>query len=133
MKIPFFWLPLILLLFLVVGWSEAGKAKVHITDDLDDVVDGEEDEAWKEWGKKKPSVPEKFDPPKIDYDTMSLSEIQHEIMSRQYGPVFGFVKLRLGTRRTRVIKFSFIFAFGFMIFILKKCKLDPALSFFLPF
>ncbi|XP_044492776.1 uncharacterized protein LOC123216433 [Mangifera indica] len=101
MKIPFFWLPLILLLFLVVGWSEAGKAKVQITDDLDDVVDDEEDEAWKEWGKKKPSVPEKFDPPKIDYDTMSLSEIQHEIMSRQYGPVFGFVKLRLGTRRTR--------------------------------
>ncbi|KAJ0054135.1 hypothetical protein Pint_00451 [Pistacia integerrima] len=100
MKNPFPLLPLILLL-LVVGWSEAGKAKVHITDDLDDVVDDEEDEAWKEWGKKKPSVPDEFDPPKIDHDTMSLSEIQHEIMSRQYGPVYGFVKLRLGTRRTR--------------------------------
>ncbi|KAL8105737.1 hypothetical protein AgCh_029506 [Apium graveolens] len=36
-------------------YVDAGKKRVHITNDLDDVVDNEEDEAWKEWGRKKSS------------------------------------------------------------------------------
>ncbi|KAK8618934.1 hypothetical protein V6N13_132911 [Hibiscus sabdariffa] len=78
---------------------EGGKRKIHITDDLDDVVDDEEDEAWKEWGKKKSS--EEFDPPPSDFDNMELSQIQEEIMKRQTGPAFGFVKLRLGIPRDK--------------------------------
>lgn len=78
---------------------DGGKRKVHITDDLDDVVDDEEDEDWKEWGKRK-SSPE-FDPPPSDFDKMEPSQIQEEIMKRQMGPTFGFVKLRFGIPRNR--------------------------------
>ncbi|MBA0605184.1 hypothetical protein Godav_017784 [Gossypium davidsonii] len=78
---------------------EGGKRKIHITDDLDDVVDDEEDEAWKEWGKKKTS--QEFDPPPSDFDKMELSQIQEEIMKRHTGPAFGFVKLRLGIPRDK--------------------------------
>lgn len=90
---------------------DGGKRKVHITDDLDDVVDDEEDEDWKEWGKRK-SSPE-FDPPPSDFDKMEPSQIQEEIMKRQMGPTFGFVKLRFGIPRNRV---SFIF-FLLIIFL----------------
>ncbi|KAG8391848.1 hypothetical protein BUALT_Bualt01G0229600 [Buddleja alternifolia] len=72
-------------------------AKIHITDDLDDVVDDEEDDTWREWGKKK--QPE-FDPPPTDLTKMDLHEMQDEMMKHQFGPVFGFVKLRPGARRT---------------------------------
>lgn len=65
-----------------------------------DVVDGEEDEAWKEWGKKR-SSPEEFDPPPELAD-MHPSEFQAEMMKRHTGPSFGFVKLRLGVRRSPV-------------------------------
>ncbi|XP_060204965.1 uncharacterized protein LOC132632862 [Lycium barbarum] len=75
------------------------QRRIQVTDDLDDVVDNEEDEAWKEWGKKK-SKNSDFDPPKMDFSKMSPSEIQAEMMKGQSGPVFGFVKLRLGTPRT---------------------------------
>jgi hypothetical protein len=39
------------------------------------------------------------------------------MMKRNFGPVFGFVKLRLGARRTPVIwfKFSFSVNWGFWI------------------
>ncbi|CAK9156760.1 unnamed protein product [Ilex paraguariensis] len=79
--------------------TEAGKRRIHISDDLDDVVDDEEDESWKEWGKKS-NIPE-FDPPPTDFSNMELSEIQTEMMKRQFGPVFGFAKLRLDVPRTK--------------------------------
>ncbi|KAH1130099.1 hypothetical protein J1N35_001477 [Gossypium stocksii] len=90
---------MILPLLLSPNAVEGGKRKIHITDDLDDVVDDEEDEAWKEWGKKKSS--QEFDPPPSDFDKMELSQIQEEIMKRHTGPAFGFVKLRLGIPRDK--------------------------------
>ncbi|TYG61691.1 hypothetical protein ES288_D07G169200v1 [Gossypium darwinii] len=90
---------MILPLLLSPNAVEGGKRKIHITDDLDDVVDDEEDEAWKEWGKKKTS--QEFDPPPSDFDKMELSQIQEEIMKRHTGPAFGFVKLRLGIPRDK--------------------------------
>ncbi|CAI9101858.1 OLC1v1039282C1 [Oldenlandia corymbosa var. corymbosa] len=84
---------------LFFGFSEAGKGRIHITDDLDDVVDDEEDDEWREWGKKK--SPD-FDPPPEpeEFSKMDVAEMQAEMLKRQTGPVFGFAKLRLGTRRT---------------------------------
>ncbi|XVF33305.1 hypothetical protein REPUB_Repub17cG0157200 [Reevesia pubescens] len=94
---------LLLLLILPMVFSpigvEGGKRKIHITDELDDVVDDEEDEDWKEWGKKKSS--QEFDPPPSDFDNMELSQIQEEVMKRHMGPAFGFVKLRLGIPRNK--------------------------------
>ncbi|CAM8943826.1 unnamed protein product [Rhodiola kirilowii] len=82
--------------FVTMPIANAGKKKIQIiTDDLDDVVDDEEDESWKEWGKKKQAAESEFDPPP-DFSKMELMEIQEEIMKRQIGPVFGFIKLRLG-------------------------------------
>ncbi|KAL8136397.1 hypothetical protein V2J09_002398 [Rumex salicifolius] len=80
--------------------ADAGKRRVEIPDDLDDVVDDEEDEEWREWGKKKPSPSEQFDIPPADLDKMEISQVQEEMMKRHTGPVFGFVKLRLGVQRT---------------------------------
>ncbi|KAL1819432.1 hypothetical protein DCAR_0415703 [Daucus carota subsp. sativus] len=78
--------------------ADAGKRRVHITNDLDDVVDNEEDEAWKEWGKKK-SSPD-ADLPDIDFSQQTdFTKMQTEMMKYQTGPAFGFVKLRLGQRR----------------------------------
>lgn len=98
-------IPILLLLPLLfstnrefVRVADAGKRRVHITDDLDDVVDDEEDEAWKQWGQK-PSV-EKSDPPPSDLSHMSVQQIQELVMKSHSGPVFGFVKLRLGVPRT---------------------------------
>ncbi|KAI3498287.1 hypothetical protein L1887_34059 [Cichorium endivia] len=94
---------LILLILIVFGNSGVlgGKsARIHIPDELDDVVDEEEDEAWKEWGRKKKVTEESFDPPPEDFSEMDLAKMQDEMMKRQYGPSFGFVKLRLGVRRT---------------------------------
>ncbi|CAN1297309.1 hypothetical protein LINPERPRIM_LOCUS23403 [Linum perenne] len=60
------------LLFLPSLFSavEGGLRKFHITDDLSDVVDDEEDEAWKEWGKKK--TDDEFDPPPSDMSNMGI-------------------------------------------------------------
>lgn len=100
---------LILLLTLIVTligtnqflrFSEGGQRRFHITDDLDDVVDDEEDEEWKQWGK---APPPEYDPPPTDFSGMDMPKIQEEMMKRQFGPVFGFVKLQLGAaRRTPV-------------------------------
>ncbi|KHM99364.1 hypothetical protein glysoja_028821 [Glycine soja] len=89
-----------LLLFLLLAsanshFALAGKRKVHIPDELDDVFDDEEDDAWREWGKK-PEPP--F--PSSDISKLDPSQIQQEMMKRHAGPVIGFVKLRSGTRRT---------------------------------
>ncbi|XP_061360054.1 uncharacterized protein LOC133304098 [Gastrolobium bilobum] len=76
-------------------FAHAGKRKVHITDDLDDVYDDEEDDAWKDWGKKpQPSFPPS------DLSNMDASQIQDEMKKRHTGPVIGFVKLRFGVHRT---------------------------------
>lgn len=94
-------LRLLLLTLIVAGIELAagGKRSVQIPDELDDVVDDEEDEAWKEWGKRS-APPTKFDPPPTDFSGMDLSEIQAEMLKRHSGPAFGFVKLRLGVRRS---------------------------------
>ncbi|ESR33661.1 hypothetical protein CICLE_v10006561mg, partial [Citrus x clementina] len=81
----------------IVRLTEAGKRKVHVTDDLDDVVDDEEDDDWKEWGKPKVSGLEEFDPPDLDFDGMDIPQMQEEMLKRQCSLVFGFIKLRLGT------------------------------------
>lgn len=91
-----------------VRFAEGGKRRIHITDDLDDVVDDEEDEAWKQWGKKHTPSDDKFDPPASDLSNMNLQEIQEMMMKQHSGPVFGFVKLRLGVRRTPVMEISFL-------------------------
>ncbi|GAV81739.1 Mesd domain-containing protein [Cephalotus follicularis] len=102
-------LPTLLLLLIValifskngefVRTAAAGKRRIEIPDDLDDVIDDEEDDAWKEWGKKStPSLG--FDPPPSDLANMDVSHIQAEMMKRHSGPVFGFVKLILGVPRT---------------------------------
>ncbi|KAJ8748876.1 hypothetical protein K2173_013307 [Erythroxylum novogranatense] len=80
--------------------AEGGKRRVHISDDLNDVVDEEEDEAWKQWGKKSAGPTEQLDPPPSDLSNMNLAEIQEMMAKQQVGPVIGFVKLRLGMRRT---------------------------------
>lgn len=84
-----------------VEFAEAGQRRIEISDDLDDVEDNEEDESWKDWGKKAPT-PE-FDPPP-DFSNMGFDQIQAEMAKRTFGPVVGFVKLRLGVHRTKVIK-----------------------------
>lgn len=89
-------------------FTEGAQRRIHITDDLDDVVDDEEDEAWKEWGKKISTKPE-FDPPPDDFSNMDISKMQSEMLKRQSGPVFGFAKLRLGPRRTPVRNLLLIF------------------------
>ncbi|EFJ10320.1 hypothetical protein SELMODRAFT_427257 [Selaginella moellendorffii] len=73
--------------------------KVRIPDHLDDVVDDEEDEEWKMWGKKAVSKPV-FDPPP-DFTGMTPDQIQAEMMKRHIGPAMGFVKLRLDVPRSK--------------------------------
>ncbi|KAJ9563407.1 hypothetical protein OSB04_008567 [Centaurea solstitialis] len=92
---------LVLLLTLFVSGNIGVLAGIHIPDELDDVVDDEEDEAWKEWGQKKKKE-EDFDPPPPvdDFSEMDLARMQEDMMKRHHGPSFGFVKLRLGVRRT---------------------------------
>lgn len=102
-------IPLLLLLILSQNgeFLRVAEGKIHITDDLDDVVDDEEDESWKQWGKKKTTPSSDDDLKPTDLSKMEMSEIQAEIMKRQSGPAFGFVKLRLGLKRTRVLSFFF--------------------------
>lgn len=91
----------LLLFFLLLSLNSyfalAGKRTVHIPDELDDVFDDEEDDAWKEWGKKSPPS---FAP--SDFTKLDDSQIQEEMMKRHTGPVIGFVKLQFGVRRTPV-------------------------------
>ncbi|CAN8286185.1 unnamed protein product [Cochlearia groenlandica] len=82
----------------IVNLAEAGQRRIEISDDLDDVEDNEEDDTWKDWGKKA-ATPE-FDPPP-DFSTMGFEQIQAEMAKRTFGPVVGFVKLRLGVGRSK--------------------------------
>ncbi|KAF2282605.1 hypothetical protein P3X46_003687 [Hevea brasiliensis] len=84
----------------IFRFAEGGKRRIHIADDLDDVIDDEEDEAWKQWGKKPTPSSDELDPPPSDLSNMDMSQIQELMMKQHFGPVFGFVKLRLGVRRT---------------------------------
>jgi hypothetical protein len=64
--------------------AEASNRRLHITDDLDNVVD----DAWKQWGKKSTPSPE-LDLRPSDLSAMSAPEIQAEMMKWHSGPVFG--------------------------------------------
>ncbi|XP_030515776.1 uncharacterized protein LOC115729362 [Rhodamnia argentea] len=81
---------------------DAAHRRIHVDDDLDDVIDDEEDESWRQWGQKSTPSPsdEEFDPPP-DLSSVDLGQFQEEMMRRHSGPTFGFVKLRLGVPRTR--------------------------------
>ena len=108
-SLPPLFLLLILFLFIAPNskffrFAEASKRRIHIPDDLDDVVDDEEDEAWKQWGKKSTPASQ-IDP--SDFSKMDPSQIQSEMMKQHSGPVIGFVKLRLGVRRTPVRNFNY--------------------------
>ncbi|KAJ6344128.1 hypothetical protein OIU76_005789 [Salix suchowensis] len=53
----------------------------------------------KDWGKTPKLSEDEFDPPPSDLNKMNMQEIQEMMSTRNFGPVFGFVKLRLGERR----------------------------------
>ncbi|KAI7733648.1 hypothetical protein M8C21_028591 [Ambrosia artemisiifolia] len=95
---------LIFLLLLIVAGNTAvcgTKKRVHIPDDLDDVEDNEEDEAWIQWGQnKKKMTNDEFDPPPDNFSDLDITQMQEEIMKRQVGQSYGFIKLRLTDRRT---------------------------------
>ncbi|KAM0879335.1 hypothetical protein ACQ4PT_034311 [Festuca glaucescens] len=91
----------LVLLFLVLAGpiSSAAGAKRHaIPDDLRDVLDDEEDEDWRHWG-----APAKLpDRPPPDLSRMDPAALRAELLrGGQTGPSLGFVKLRLGVRRSQ--------------------------------
>ncbi|XP_073009091.1 uncharacterized protein [Typha latifolia] len=94
---------LVLLLFFLLAAIEKseGKKRVSIPDELDDVVDDEEDEEWKQWGTEKRNSGLDQDEKPPDFSRMNPDEIQAELMRRHTGPSYGFVKLRLGVSRSR--------------------------------
>ncbi|MCO5580511.1 hypothetical protein L7F22_034379 [Adiantum nelumboides] len=85
----------------MIVFQAAEAKKVHIPDELDDVVDEDEDEEWKAWGKSKPKPPPPFDPPPDDLSSLSPLQIQEEMLKRHMGTAMGFVKLRLGVQRSK--------------------------------
>ncbi len=103
-KASLIYLPLFIFFNLVL-WSQLettaqAALKVHIPDQLDDVDDNEEDQAWKDWGKVKKEKLQ-FNPPP-DFDGKDLDKYQEEMLDRQMGTSMGFVKLRLGVSRKPV-------------------------------
>jgi hypothetical protein len=67
--------------------AEASNQRFHITDNLDDIVDDEEDDAWKQWGKKSmPSSELNLRPSGLS--AMFAPEIQAEMMKRHSRPAF---------------------------------------------
>ncbi|XP_076893267.1 uncharacterized protein LOC143545234 [Bidens hawaiensis] len=91
-----------ILLLIISGNGVVGgtKKRVHVPDDLHDVEDNEEDDAWISWGRKKSMTKEEFDPPPENFSDLDINQMQEEIMKRQVGLAFGFVKLRLTDNRT---------------------------------
>ncbi|XP_015690577.1 uncharacterized protein LOC102704957 [Oryza brachyantha] len=75
-----------------------GAKRVSISDDLRDVVDDEEDDEWRHWGA---AAPARDDGPPPDLSRMDPAALQAELLRRHAGPSFGFVKLRLGVRRSQ--------------------------------
>lgn len=99
----------------------ANAGKIHITDELDDVIDDEEDDDWKNWGKKRQTPSPQLDLKPSDLDKMEPSQIQAEMMKHNTGPLFGFIKLRLGVRRTPVSSFLGLFFFIRRVFRTIEC------------
>uniref|UniRef100_A0A0D9Z232 Mesoderm development candidate 2 n=1 Tax=Oryza glumipatula TaxID=40148 RepID=A0A0D9Z232_9ORYZ len=85
------------LLCAAVETAVAAK-RVSIPDDLRDVVDDEEDDDWRHWGT---AAPPRDDGPPPDLAGMDPAALQAELLRRHAGPSFGFVKLRLGVRRSQ--------------------------------
>lgn len=108
-------LRLLLFLLLLITFVSSGvggtKKRVHIPDDLHDVEDNEEDEAWIEWGQKKRMTEEEFDPPPENFSELGFTQMQEEVMKRQVGQSYGFVKLRLTDHRTPVTRFNLVSKF----------------------
>ncbi|KAF0913763.1 hypothetical protein E2562_024629 [Oryza meyeriana var. granulata] len=77
--------------------TAVGAKRVTIPDDLRDVVDDEEDDDWRHWG----AAPARDDGPQPDLSGMDPAALQAELLRRHAGPSFGFVKLRLGVRRSQ--------------------------------
>ncbi|KAF6165370.1 hypothetical protein GIB67_018814 [Kingdonia uniflora] len=82
------------------GFTEGGKKKVHITDELDDVIDNEEDDNWKQWEKNSKPSEDDFD----DLSNMDPLQVQSEMMKHHQGSSFGFAKLQFGVRRSSEAK-----------------------------
>jgi len=121
-KASLIYLPLFIFFNLVL-WSELettaqAALKVHIPDQLDDVEDNEEDQAWKDWGKVKKEKLQ-FNPPP-DFDGKNLDKYQEEMLDRQMGTSMGFVKLRLGVSRKPVRLVSCHSLMMFMVPILAR-------------
>lgn len=92
---------LVLFFFISILVASEGYRRVTIPDDLDDVADDEDDDAWEQWGlKKSGSRPDKNLPPP-DFSNLDPSKIQ-ELMKHHTGPSYGFVKLRFGVSRSKV-------------------------------
>ncbi|KAJ9539262.1 hypothetical protein OSB04_031995 [Centaurea solstitialis] len=99
-RLLLFFFLLVLITFASNGVVEGTKKRVRITDELDDVEDNEEDEAWKEWGRKKSMTEEEFDPPPDNFSELGFEQMREEVLKRQVGQSYGFVKLRLSEDRT---------------------------------
>jgi len=70
-----------------------------IPDDLSDVVDDEEDEEWKNWGKKKEPVEDKED---IGFEIGNGPIDVSKLMNKQAsGPQLAFARLRPDPKRTK--------------------------------
>ncbi|KAF6137265.1 hypothetical protein GIB67_036302 [Kingdonia uniflora] len=93
----------------IYSGREGGKKKVHITNELDDVIDNEEDDDWKQWGKNSKSPEYDFDPSSLDFSNMNPLQVQSEMMKHHQGPSFGFAKLRFGVRRSLVSELLYSF------------------------
>eukprot|EP00897_Mesotaenium_endlicherianum_P000323 jgi/Mesen1/10291/ME000079S09706 len=63
------------------------KPRLHIPNDLDDVIDDEEDENWQAWGKDKQA-------PSLERKGGGLDSSKVNTASRAKGSAFGFVKLQ---------------------------------------
>ena len=74
-----------------------GAKRYAIPDDLRDAVDDEEDEDWRHWGAPA-ALPDR---PPPDLSRMDPAALRAELLRGQTGPSLGFVKLRLGVRRSR--------------------------------
>eukprot|EP00271_Cylindrocystis_brebissonii_P015857 TRINITY_DN38903_c0_g1_i1.p1 TRINITY_DN38903_c0_g1~~TRINITY_DN38903_c0_g1_i1.p1 ORF type:complete len:242 (+),score=37.44 TRINITY_DN38903_c0_g1_i1:212-937(+) len=77
----------------------AQKPRVRIPNNLDDVVDSEEDEDWKEWGK----VPEPKLPKGAYHEgskTMNMGLMQEFTAAKMKSEVYGWIKLRPDDKRT---------------------------------
>ncbi|KAK9134718.1 hypothetical protein Syun_014048 [Stephania yunnanensis] len=95
-------LSLLFLLDLILSPNLAigSKRRVHVPDELDDVIDDEEDEVWKQWGMKSKPSHDSFDPPPLDLLESNPYAFEAEMLKRHSGPSIGFVKLQPGVRRS---------------------------------